>query len=43
MIIETYGYDVRRLADSVKVVPVERGIKIILNKNPRSRTKRNQS
>lgn len=43
MIIESYGYDVRRIADNVKVVPVERGIKIILNKNPRSRGKRNQS
>ena len=43
MIIESYGYDVRKIADNVKVVPVERGIKIILNKNPKTRAKRNQS
>jgi len=43
MVIESYGYDVKFMADNVKLVPVERGIKIILKMNPRSRRRRNQS
>ena len=40
LILDSFDYDVNQLADAVKLVPVERGIKIILNKNLKARPRR---